>query len=361
MHLSRLKLADYRNFDHAAFEFPAEGVAISGQNGHGKSNVLEAIFFLAIAKSSRGSSDRDVVRWGAQTFVIEGSVERQNETVDLRVAFDAQQQKKKAFVGGQPLQRMSAIVGQFNAVLFSPEDVDLVLRTPAERRRLLDILISQSSSPHLSDLETYRRILAQRNRLLKDAGPRLRSNPGQLEAWDLQLAESGARIISDRLATLAFLEPKAKSFYEKISSEAETLTLSYRGAVASSDPEARRADLIESLRARRDDEIRLGHTLSGPHRDHLIFQLDGRPVHKFGSKGQMKSALLSWKLAEAAYLHERTGDQPVLLMDDVFSELDAPRASAVLELIREFGQVVLTTARDPDLDIRDKRYGIVDL
>lgn len=361
MHLSRLKLTDYRNFDRADFEFPAEGVAISGQNGRGKSNILEAIFFLAIAKSARGTSDRDVVRWGAQAFVIEGSVERQGEPVDLRVAFDAQQKKKKAFVHGQPLQRVSAIVGEFNAVLFSPEDVDLVLRTPAERRRLLDILISQSSSPHLSDLETYRRVLAQRNRLLKDAGPRLRSNPSQLEAWDSQLAESGARIVSDRLATLASIEPKAKTYYEKISSESETLSLSYRGTVVSGDPDRRRSDLVEALRARRDDEIRLGHTLSGPHRDHLIFQLDGRPVHQFGSKGQMKSALLAWKLAEAAYLHERTGYRPVLLMDDVFSELDAPRAEAVLDLVRDFGQVVLTTARDPDLDIREERYGIVDL
>ncbi len=361
MHLSRLELADYRNFDRAVFEFPAEGVAISGANGRGKSNILEAIFFLAIAKSSRGANDRDVVRWGAHSFIVEGSVERRDEPVELRIAFDAQLHKKKAFVGGEPLQRVSAIVGQFNAVLFSPEDVDLVLRTPPERRRLLDILISQSSPSHLSDLETYRRVLAQRNRLLKDAGPRLLVDSGQLEAWDSQLAEAGARIVSDRLSTLTFLEPKAKSYYERISSEAETLSLSYRGTVASSDPETRCGDLLSALRARREDEVRLGHTLSGPHRDHLIFQLDGRPIHQFGSKGQMKSALLSWKLAEAAYLHEHTDHRPVLLMDDVFSELDTPRARAVLELVSEFGQVVLTTARDPDLDIRGRPYGIVDL
>tara|TARA_B100001123_G_scaffold371027_1_gene433900 strand:+ start:6110 stop:7195 length:1086 start_codon:yes stop_codon:yes gene_type:complete len=361
LHLSRLKLTDYRNFDRTTVELPVEGIAISGQNGRGKSNLLEAIFFLAIAKSARGAQDRDVVRWGAQSFVVEGSIIRQDVPIELRVAFDSQQQKKKAFVDGEPLPRVSGIVGQFNAVLFSPEDVDLVLRTPAERRRLLDILISQSNPSHLSDLETYRRVLAQRNRLLKDEGHRLRVDSSQLDAWDSQLAEAGARIVSDRLATLSFIEARACSFYQRISSEAQALSLAYRGAVASSAADARFSDLLDALRSRREDEIRLGHTLSGPHRDHLVFQLDGRPVHKFGSKGQMKSALLSWKLAEAVYLEAHTGHQPVLLMDDVFSELDASRASSVLELVDDFGQVVLTTARDPDLDIREGRYGVVDL
>ena len=286
---------------------------------------------------------------------------RRSSQIDLRVAYDARQQKKKTFVDGQPLSRISEIVGRFNAVLFSPEDVDLVLRTPAERRRLLDILISQSSATHLSDLETYRRVLAQKNRLLKDRGSRLLSDPGLLDAWDIQLAESGARIVTDRLAPLAYLEPRAQQYYHTISRKAEALSLAYRGAGANSADSERAADLLAALRSRREDEVRAGHTLSGPHRDQLVFQLDDRPVHQFGSKGQMKSALLSWKLAEAAYLEDRTGSEPVLLMDDVFSELDASRAHAVLDLVDGFGQVVLTTARDPDLDLADRGYGVIEL
>lgn len=361
MVLHQLSLTNYRNFEQATYSLPPEGTAIRGSNGRGKSNILESIFFLVIAKSARGANDRDIVRWGADSFSIAGCVEREGQEVSLRVAFDARLQKKKAFVDEEPLPRLAGLVGQFNAVLFSPEDVDLVLRTPAERRRLLDILISQSSPSYLSDLETYRRVLAQRNRLLKDAGRRLLDDPSALIAWDGQLAESGARVISDRMVALEDLKLRVGAFYETISSSGESLTLSYRGTAGAVGGELRAATLAETLRSKCEDEVRVGHTLSGPHRDQLVFEIDGRPVHQFGSKGQMKSALLSWKLAEAAYLEARVGSKPVLLMDDIFSELDATRARAVLELVSNFGQVVLTTARDPDLALGKKSFGCIEL
>jgi DNA replication and repair protein RecF len=269
--------------------------------------------------------------------------------------------KKKAYLEDHPLTRLSELIGAFNAVLFSPEDVDLVLRDPSQRRRLLDILVSQSNTSYLADLEQYYRILSQRNRLLKERGRLLLSDPAQLSAWDSQLAGMGARIVCGRMDALREIQPLASTNYDRIASTAESLKTVYRSAVGPEDQDRAEEVLAEALRARRSEEAQIGFTLSGPHRDHLVFTLDERAAHKFASKGQLKTALLAWKLAEASFLESQTGKMPVLLMDDVFSELDRRRALAVLELIGDSGQVVLTSARDPDIGLGERGCSIIDL
>ena len=353
MRVSSLKLNFFRNFEKAAFTFGGEKTVVCGDNARGKSNLLEAIYFLAVAKSGRGTKDRDVLQWGASYFSIDAVVEREDRPLSIRIAYDPRV-GKKVHLDENPLPRLSALIGAFNAVLFSPEDVDLVLRDPQQRRRILDILVSQSNASYLADLELYRRVLSHRNRLLKDRGARLLSDPAQLSPWDAQFAELGGRIIRHRLEALDEIGPMIERYYREIAPTTERLQADYRSQVPPSKRDCGEEILAAALQRRRAEEVALGFTLIGPHRDNLIFLLDGRRAHEFASKGQLKSVLLAWKMGEANYLEARTGQQPVLLMDDIFSELDSKRAFSLLDLATSFGQVVLTSVRDPDLAL-DRR------
>ena len=355
MYISVLQLNNYRNFEKKSFTFDEDLTAVCADNARGKSNLLEAIFFLAIAKSGRGAKDRDVVRWGQDYFRIDATVHR-DKPLSVAVVFDTKLGKKRAFLDDSPLPRLSGLIGAFNAVLFSPEDVDLVLRDPPQRRRLLDILVSQSNAPYLSDLDVYRRVLSQRNRLLKERQGNVRDH---VLAWNVQLAEVGARIVRQRHDALDRMTGLTAEYYGSIGRAAERVEPVYRSVVPEDKREAGEEILNRRLEERFEEELGLGYTLSGPHRDNLVFQLDGRAAHQFASKGQLKSVLLAWKLAEATYLERETGTKPVMLMDDIFSELDASRASSLLELVRSFGQVVLTSARDPDLPFRDQGFQMV--
>lgn len=361
MRLTRLQLTNFRSFESAEHIFDAPGAVIRGDNGRGKSNLLESIFFLAVAKSGRGSLDRDVVRWGSDHYVIAADIDRDGDDLQIRIAYDHRSKKKRAFVNGVALDRLSEMIGQFNAVLFSPEDVDLVLRDPSERRRLLDILVSQSNSTYLSDLEQYRRTLSQRNNLLKTQGYRLVRDASSLIPWDRQLSEVGARIVHERVKTLGRMHQPLDVLYRSISPFGESLTVDYRSPALFKTVEETSQALVASMGAKRAEETSIGHTMVGPHRDQVVFSLDGRPVHKFGSKGQMKSVLLAWKLSESKFLNDQTGSQPVLLMDDIFSELDTKRANAVLNMIGEYGQSILATARDTDLNLAGCGYEIIDI
>lgn len=361
MFISALKVTNFRNFERAEFTFDKDKTAICGDNARGKSNLLEAIYFLAIGKSGRGAKDREVLRWGSTYFAVDANIEREDQSFPIRIAYDSRMGSKKAFLEDHPLPRLSGLIGAFNAVLFSPEDVDLVLRDPPQRRRLLDILVSQSNASYLSDLDTYRRVLSQRNRLLKDGRARIAADSALLVPWDRQLAEIGARIIRHRMDALDEMEPRIRENYRQIARSAEDLRTVYRSLVDPAERDRAQEVLAEALHGRHREEMDLGFTLSGPHRDNLVFMLERRAAHQVASKGQMKSALLAWKLAEASFLEARTGRRPVLLLDDIFSELDPKRSASLLEMIPSFGQVVLTSARDPDLAFAAEGFRLVEL
>ena len=361
MRVSSLKLTNFRSFEQAEFAFDPEKTAICADNARGKSNLLEALYFLAVAKSGRSAKDRDVLRWGADFFVIEASVHREDHTFPIRIAYDPRVGKKQAYLDHAALPRLSDLIGAFNAVLFSPEDVDLVLRDPSQRRRILDILVSQSSTSYLADLEQYQRVLAQRNRLLKDRGTALLRHPEQMVPWNAQLADLGNRIVQRRFGALDTIQPLLDTYYREIAPTKERLKAVYRCSVPEDDREMGQDILLAALIDRLPQEAELRYTLTGPHRDNLVFTLDDKAAHQFGSKGQLKTVLLSWKLAEATFLERQTGWRPVLLMDDIFSELDPRRAEAVLNLIPSFGQVVLTSARDPDLDFKKQGFHLLEL
>ncbi|MCC7264081.1 MAG: DNA replication/repair protein RecF [Candidatus Latescibacteria bacterium] len=353
MRIREITLQPFRNFSELRLQFDADRILIGGANGRGKSNILEAISYLSIGKSVRGAQDVQAVPHNGQYFDIRAVCGDGPHHHQLRLYF-GNQEGKRIFCDGTPLPRIADILGIFKTVHFSPEDVALVMRFPAQRRRLLDILISQTSAPYLHDLQQYQRVLAQRNQLLKMSRGTLRESEAQaLDAWDRQLARFGARIRFRRLEVLAGMQAAMNRYYALLSGHREKAGLCYEySASMNNDPapaeEQLCADLEQELRGRRGSELHLGHTRCGSHRDQLVFTLDGHPADAFASEGQMKTLLISWKLTETQVLAGETGQNPVLLLDDVFSELDSQRSAALMELIGTCEQVVLTSPKRPD-------------
>jgi len=348
--IRELTLRPFRNFTAIHLGFAADHVLIFGPNGRGKSNILEAISYLSIGKSVRGAKDQQVVPHGEDFFDIRAFCSDGRRDQQVRV-FYSKKEGKKAFVDATPLPRVSELLGTFRTVHFSPEDVSLVLRFPAQRRRLLDILIAQSSAAYLRYMQRYYRVLAQRNHLLRTAKKsRHGLVDGQIQAmepWDAQLVDLGAQLRLCRLEALNRLRAPFLRYYGRFALAGEEATIVYQGAKGQ-DLEALRAELREALGRRREQEIKMGFTLCGPHRDDLKFTLNEEPAEVYASEGQLRTVLISWKLAEARYMEEQTSRQPVLLLDDAFSELDSGRIGELLDILGEFEQVVATTPQEPN-------------
>ena len=352
MHIRELTLRPFRNFKNAKLLLAPDGVLIVAPNGSGKSNVLEAISFLSIGKSVRGVRDREAVPHGGNQFEILGVWHNGKREQEVRLCY-LPDQGKRVFLDGAPLDRVSDLVSLFQTVHFCPEDVTLVLRFAAQRRRLLDILISQSDAAYLHDLQRFQRALVQRNRCLK-RGTSAAECRRELEPWDVQIVQFGGSLRRHRLGVLFEFQPLLSNYYTRFSTGSEALNLAYSGttdiALGSGILPSREelcAELQEELDQGRDRERLSGHTLCGPHRDVISFELNGEPAETYASQGQRKSLLIAWKMAELRFLEARNGQQPVLLLDDVFSELDGERTRELLTLVTDFGQVVITAPKSP--------------
>ena len=348
---------------------------VSGANGQGKSNLLEAVYLLAIAKSPRAASDRELVRHQRQgavthTRVAAGLVrgaENLRVQVDLarlpsQTSTDAEE--PSGLEGEGPLQkryringvdrRASELVGQLNAVLFTASDLEFVYGPPSGRRRYLDILISQLDRGYLRSLQRYQNIVRQRNQLLRMV--RLGSSrPDELDFWNQQLVSEGQQVTQARGRALQGLSRLARTAHKELSGGAESLDLVYRPSVSEGDYEdagaftdAFRRAIVERL----DREIAQGVTLAGPHRDDVLVLTGGASAASYASRGQVRTATLAIKLAEAAHIAERRGHQPVLLLDDVLSELDATRRAHVLSVISDYEQCIISTADPESIELR---------
>ena len=355
MFLSILELHHFRNYRGGRLVFAPKGALIRGGNAQGKSNLLEAIYFLSLGKSSRGAADADVASYEEQGFGVRGEVSGAGGSFAIFVEYDAAL-GKRIYIDGQVLPRVSELIGRFPSVLFSPENVDLILRFPVGRRRILDALLAQESREYLADLFRYRRVLTQRNRLLKRITQAGVQADRLLHPWDEELAVCGARIVRKRMAAVGELEQSFVRFYRDLTSGVEEASVTYKKTVSFEDEDGAVARFIEMLNKKRGEEIRMGYTLSGPHRDDVRIYVNGHDLQRFGSQGQLKSALLAWKLAEVVFLQRASEQWPVLLLDDVFSELDRRRCLALLELLSQFGQVFLTAAREKDLPLSEMGF-----
>ena len=364
IYVAHLGLVNFRNYERLALDLGPGMTVIHGGNGHGKSNLLEALYLLAIAKSPRASSDRELVRWQhssedaysqvAAVVARDGGELRVQIDIRSAVAGDAIDRagepsvvEKVIRVNGLP-RKASELVGEINAALFTAQDMDIVPGPPSFRRRYLDILISQLNPRYLKAAQKYQRVLSQRNHLLKSirAG---HSKPGELDFWDDELVSEGQHIMARRAETIIRLSELAGPAYRDLSSDDESLELAYRPSIGigPGDAEDSMAESYrQALDASRERELAMGFTVTGPHRDDLQMRLDGMDAGLYASRGQCRTVVLAMKLAEARYLMEQRGQEPVLLLDDVLSELDANRRSKVLEAASQYEQCIITTT-DP--------------
>jgi len=357
--LRRLRLTGFRNLTDAWVEFPDEGVALVGPNAQGKTNFLEAIYYLEIFRSFRGARDDRLIRFGGDHFRLEAHMESPEGGEEVRaVAFQRAGRIKRVTVGGQEVRRLADALGGIGAVLFTPEDLRLVSEGPQERRRFLDILLSLNAVGYLDALQRYRQALSQRNAALREG-----RSVAAIRAWDPVLAGSGARVAFERAGWVQGVREAFRALYARVSG-LEGATLDYLSFPFVS-PDAEESGWAEGLASALEEGIeqdrRRGLTGSGPHRDELRIQLDpgGAPkdLREFGSGGQRRTAAFVLRLLEAQTLGQRIGRPPLLLLDDLFAELDEPRSAHILELLEETGggQVILTAPKERDVRFRGDR------
>ena len=352
--LRTLALRDFRNLARADLTFPPEGAVVIGDNGQGKSNLLEAIYYLHLLRSVRGARDVDVARFGAPGFHVAARTEggRHHE---LSAGFEREGRRKRVRLDGAEPQRLSDALGALPCVLFSPADVELVAGAPSARRRYLDILLALSSRPYLAALQRYRHALAQRNAALRDA---LRSSPGAARAeqriavWEAPLAEHGAVLWLERVRWADQAAPRFAAVCAAIG-ERSPVSLRYATSLepASRDVMDVQVALAAGLKLKRALDVRRCLTHTGPHRDDLALHLAGRELRAFGSAGQQRTGAIGLRLLEGETLRERLGAAPMLLLDDPFAELDVHRSARILELLAEgeMGQTLLTVPRESDI------------
>lgn len=344
MRISRLRLHAFRNYADLLL-LPAGGVTVlHGENAQGKTNIIEAIYLCCVGRSHRTSRDAELIRFGEAAAQVSIEVERREGAQQVSVRLSASERRRKLIrINETPVQRIGELMGHVNAVLFSPEDLRIVKEGPDGRRRFLDMEISQLQPAYFYALQRYHRALVQRNGLLKqlafDKDGKLLAT---LEEWDALLIEEGAQIIARRRAFLKRLEVSAQQVHETLSGGKERLALKYQG----------RAEDGESLRslvkAARREDLRRATTTVGPHRDDYRILLNGRDAKAFASQGQQRSIALSLKLAEIDVMREALGESPVLLLDDVMSELDVTRRRMLLTRIERV-QTLITCTHLSDL------------
>lgn len=358
-----MSLVNFRNYESLELDLTPGMVLIEGDTGQGKSNLLEALYILAVAKSPRTNTDRELIRWQSAQ---EGSYSRVSATVrrdtePLRVQIDFMGMAAPAGAGeesnrgpegvsvqklirvnGVP-RRASELVGQVNAVMFSAQDLELVYGPPAVRRRYLDILISQLDRQYLRALQRYQRVITQRNHLLRairEAGARL----NELDVWDDALVSAGAYLITQRWCTVETLSKLASQIHRELTGD-EDLELLYRPGLPITTGGFQGGvdqDLRKAIHAQRQREIAQGVTVSGPHRDDLQLLIGGMDAAPYASRGQSRTAVLAMRLAEAQHLLDQRRHQPILLLDDVLSELDARRRAHVLARVGQYEQCLIT-------------------
>lgn len=371
MYVAYLSLRDFRNYERLDLTLEPGVTLLYGPNAAGKTTVLEAIYFLATTRSPRAGADRELVRFDAQGDIgvppfarLACDVVRADGHVRLEVVVQRRAEEEAATGAAPTIKtvrvdrktvRALDLVGNLRVVLFTPADIALVTGAPAERRRYLDVTLSQIDGRYVRTLAHYQKVVQQRNSLLRawrEGRRPLRDADDELAFWDRELAMAGAYLLRERLLAVVDLNALAGPLYCRMSGNDAPLTLTYQSSVAgielASDSRAVEQAFLAHLARLRDDEIGRGQTLIGPHRDDLLISVSNVPIGVYGSRGQQRSATLALKLAEAELMRMRTGDTPVLLLDDLLSELDAERRAHVQEALERSDQQTIVTATGID-------------
>jgi DNA replication and repair protein RecF len=379
VYLKHLSLANFRNYVRLELDLPLGVVLVQGENAQGKTNLLEAIYYLATAGSPYARADRELINWLAEdedlTFArLVGEMQTEHlakDNVSQRLEItllkqptpkvDSRRLKKEIRINGVP-KRVTDLIGQLNVVIFLPQDIDLVAGSPSGRRRYLDTTICQFDPVYCRALRRYNRILTQRNHLLRRLQER-RSKLDQLRFWNEKLAEDGAHMVARRREVVAKLDKLAKIIHLELTGQDEYLSLRYdpsirmpeksyqiplglhseKGASIRHSESSIRESFLEQLRKIAREEIQRGMSLIGPHRDDVRFLVGGVDMRTYGSRGQQRTVVLALKLAEAKLLAEEMGERPIMLLDEVMSELDEARRRYLMEVVSSSQQAILTT------------------
>jgi len=346
--LDRISIRDFRNIERVDLALPPNGAVIVGDNGHGKTNLLEAIYYLQIMRSIRDARDHDLTRFDAAGFHVSAHAYTPREH-EISVGFDRNAKRKKVSIDGAEVRRLSDALGALPSVMFSPRDLELVSGPPAERRRYLDLVLALTDRKYLTALQHYRANLARRNAALRNATRRgSAENEQQIAVWEPALAEHGSVLIEARAK---WVRDSAADFSDLVQRIGEKGNAQIRYVSPFADSEARHDVLLAAFEEKRALDLRRGITHVGPHRDDVELTLDGRDLRLFGSAGQQRSAAIALKLLEAATLREHAGAEPLLLLDDPFAELDIRRAARILLMLEErgLGQTILVVPREADI------------
>ncbi len=346
MIIESIELDHFRNYEKLNLKFDPGTNIFYGDNAQGKTNILESVYVCGTTKSHRGSKDREIIQFEADEAHIRMVLKRENRpiTVDMHLR---KSKTKGIAINGVPIRKASELFGIANFVFFSPEDLSIIKSGPGERRRFVDMELCQLNKVYLHNLSEYNKIVNQRNKLLKDLAfrPDLMDT---LDIWDMQMAMYGSKVIQERRVFISRLNEIIKDIHSRLSGKKEELFICYEENVSAEQFE-------EVLSRNRERDIRMKMSLTGPHRDDISFQIKGIDIRKFGSQGQQRTAALSLKLSEIELVKQEIGDTPILLLDDVLSELDSHRQSYLLDSIHDIQTLVTCTGLD---DFVENRFQI---
>ena len=344
MFAKKLLLDGFRNYDREEIKFSPNLNLIVGKNAQGKTNLIEAIYFSAVGKSARAKKDVDLINWSKEKANFKLEVQKNAGTKTVDITF-FRGQKKAIKLNGINLLKIGDLLGNVNVVFFSPDELKLVKDAPEDRRKFMDTDISQFNKNYFYSLIRYNKILEQRNKLLKEKYE-TKVIEQTLPIWDTQLANEGAKLVKLRIDFLERLKKYVQNAHSYLTSEKENLQLEYAGIVGKDEKDIKQK-IIEALNKCREKDLKLGFTNIGPHRDDIKLLVDNVDIRSFGSQGQQRTVALSLKLAELEIFKEETGEYPILLLDDVLSELDQDRQQRLLMKVKNIQTIITATQYDP--------------
>jgi len=357
MFLKNLSVRSFRNIQKLDTRFEKLLNIIYGENAQGKTSVLEAIYYLALTKSFRAVSEKISLKHNESFFDIEGNFFTEDDSqLKIRLFF-SENNGKNIFYNENKIKKYSEIIGVIPVVLLSLDDLDITYGNPAKRRQFIDILLSQINPLYLQSLQQFKKSLLHRNQLLKDIKEGI-AKTAELYPWDIQICESGSFIIRSRINFVEFLNERLSKYYDHISDKDESINTVYRSNVLENADNYEQPVIIEEfqklLKENLDRDINFQNTHAGPHKDDLEFIKDGQPLKSFGSQGENKTFLIALKFAESDYIKMKTDKKPLLLLDDIFGELDNSRIQNLITYVKTVGQTFITTTLKEKFDVLDK-------